>query len=101
MHFRGKSCAWQTRSNQEFATVPLRQPFICREAVARRPHFWSSLSLAELNCETFKFGGYPSLDLLAVATRPGLSYDVPIPAATNPWANSEKSFVRPARRKNS
>src|SRR5437016_5072072 len=50
MHLRGKSCAWQTRSNQEFATVPLHQPSICREAVARRPSFLVLPSQAELNC---------------------------------------------------
>jgi cytoskeleton protein RodZ len=62
------------------------------------PSFLALPALAELNCETFKVDGYPYLDLLAVATRPGLSYDVRIPAATNPMGEFGEKF-RKAREK--
>lgn len=45
-----------------------------------------------------QLSGYPALDLLAVATRLGLSYDVPIPAATNPMGEFGEKF-RKAREK--
>ena len=45
-----------------------------------------------------QLSGYPALDLLAVATRPGLSYDVRIPAATNPMGEFGEKF-RKAREK--
>lgn len=45
-----------------------------------------------------QLSGYPALDLLAVATRLGLSYDVPIAAATNPMGEFGEKF-RKAREK--
>jgi hypothetical protein len=42
----------------------------------RVPAFAELVQALKLKCRS-----YPTLDLLAVATRPRLSYDVPIPAA--------------------
>jgi cytoskeletal protein RodZ len=83
MHFPWKSCAQQIRPIQEFAASP----------PARRLKYFIVY---------LKFGtqlpGYPALDLLAVATRLGLSYDVPIAAATNPMGEFGEKF-RKAREK--
>jgi cytoskeletal protein RodZ len=83
MHFPGKSCASKTRPIQEFAaSAPAAPPPIARVHLNLGP----------------QLSGYPALDLLAVATRLGLSYDVPIPAATNPMGEFGEKF-RKAREK--